>query len=224
MNPARASARLEPPRDVPSPASAPDLRVWAPLAIEAWTLRSGDPRLRVERCGMGPDRARATARRAGASPRAALAVAGLCGALDPALAPGSVFAPSELHTPEGEVFRADAEGLCRALAARGIAAERGALLGTDHLVSGAERAELAASGARAVDMESPWLAAAAAGRPFAVLRVVVDAPGHELKSPSLLRSGWRALAALRAAAPALLDWARQSTPSLAFCEAPPSTR
>jgi 4-hydroxy-3-methylbut-2-enyl diphosphate reductase len=37
------------------------------------------------------------------------------------------------------------------------------------------------SGAIAVDMESAWVAEAARGRPFAVVRVLSDTPEHELR-------------------------------------------
>ena len=191
--------------------STAPLVVFAPLAFEAIALRSGEPGLRIERTGMGPARARAAAERHDPSSAAALAVAGVCGALDPALEPGSVFVPGELRTDDGLVISADAEGLAAALSARGIAAHRGALVGADHILRPHERPALFARGARAVDMESPWLAAAAAGRPFAVLRVVSDGPGAELWSPSILKNGWRALVALRRAAPALADWARART-------------
>jgi 4-hydroxy-3-methylbut-2-en-1-yl diphosphate reductase len=190
--------------------SAPSLVVFAPLAIEAFALRAGEPGLRIERTGMGPERARAAARRHDPRSAAALAVAGVCGALDPALEPGSVFVPGELRTDDGMVVQADADGLVAALSARGISAHRGALLGADHILRPQERPALFAGGARAVDMESPWLAAAAAGRPFAVLRVVSDGPGAELWSPSIVVNGLRALAALRRAAPALADWARST--------------
>ncbi len=162
---------------------------------------------------MGAERARAAVRRHDPARASALAVAGLCGALDPALAPGSVFVAGRLETPEGDALTADAAGLDRALRARGIAAHTGALIGVERVVTGADRERLRAAGARAVDMESSWLARAAAGRPFAVLRVVVDAPGAELYRAGLLRHGWRALAALRRAAPALADWARSALPA-----------
>jgi 4-hydroxy-3-methylbut-2-enyl diphosphate reductase len=187
------------------------LVVFAPLAVEAIALRSGQPGLRVERTGMGPRRARAAAERHDPRSAPALAVAGVCGALDPALEPGSVFLPDELRTDDGCVVSIDTEGLAAALRARGIAVHGGVLVGADHILRPDERPALFASGARAVDMESPWLAAAAAGRPFAVLRVVSDGPGAELWSPSILIHGVRALAALRRAAPALADWARART-------------
>jgi 4-hydroxy-3-methylbut-2-enyl diphosphate reductase len=157
---------------------------------------------------MGARRARAAAERHDPESASALAVAGVCGALDPALAPGSVFVPDELRTDDGRVISTDGAGLAEALRWRGIEAHSGALVGADHILRAAERPALFASGARAVDMESPWLAAAAAGRPFAVLRVVSDGPGAELWSADVLRNGWHALAMLRRAAPALADWAR----------------
>ncbi len=188
--------------------NAASLVVFAPLAVEAIALRAGARELRIERTGMGPRRARAAAKRHDPTCASALAVAGVCGALDPELAPGSVFVPAELRTGDGRTFAADAEGLAEALLARGIPVYSGVLVGADHILRAEERPALLASGARCVDMESPWLAVAAAGRPFAVLRVVSDGPGAELWSPNVLRNGWLALAALRRAAPALVDWAR----------------
>ena len=68
---------------------------------------------------------------------------------------------------------------------------------------------LARTGALAVDMESAWLAPAAAGRPFAVVRVVLDTPAHEIcRSLATLAGGLAAWRALRRAAPALALWAR----------------
>jgi len=191
--------------------ASPSLVVFAPLAVEVIALRAGARELHIERTGMGPKRARAAVRRHDPASAPALAVAGVCGAIDPALAPGDVFVPAELRTRDGQTWAADAAGLAAALRARGIASHTGVLIGCDHLLRRGERPELLASGVRAVDMESPWLAEAAAGRPFAVLRVVSDGPGAELWSPGILRNGWRALAMLRRAAPALVDWARERT-------------
>jgi 4-hydroxy-3-methylbut-2-enyl diphosphate reductase len=57
-------------------------------------------------------------------------------------------------------------------------------------------------------MESAWLAPAAAGRPFAVLRVVLDTPSREVFRPfATLAGGVAAWRALRRAAPALALWA-----------------
>ena len=85
----------------------------------------------------------------------------------------------------------------------------GHIVSSSRLVHGAERARLAARGAIAVDMESAWLRGAGGGRPFAVLRVVVDTPATRLSHPvEALRGYLRAQRALRRAVPALLDWAR----------------
>ncbi|WP_448177787.1 phosphorylase family protein, partial [Stenotrophomonas maltophilia] len=59
----------------------------------------------------------------------------------------------------------------------------GLLRGSDHVVRGTERGDLHTAGAIAVDMESAATlrAATRAGhRPVAAVRVVVDAPEHEL--------------------------------------------
>ncbi len=186
--------------------SAADL-VLSPLGVEAFAVRRGAPELRVVRAGMGPERARRAARRWRAAPARSLVVAGLCGALVDDLAPGDLVVPDVLIHPDGTRRTIDGERLRAHLADRGIFAHAGALLGVDHVVRGVERAALRASGAVAVDMESPWLADAAAGRPFAVLRVVLDAPGAELRLPGLVPRAWRALARLRAVSAVLPRWA-----------------
>jgi 4-hydroxy-3-methylbut-2-enyl diphosphate reductase len=136
-----------------------------------------------------------------------VAVAGVCGALDPRLAPGAIVIASALLGPEGQRIDLDAAPLASALACAGIEAQVGAIAGVATAVTGPGRAALAARGACAVDMESFWLADAAARRPLAVLRVVLDGPHHELWRPDLPLRLVTALRRLRAAAPALADWA-----------------
>ena len=83
------------------------------------------------------------------------------------------------------------------------------MVSADYVVRGAERAVLAGKGALAADMESAWLAPAAAGKPLAVLRVVLDTPAREIYRPlATLAGGFAAWRALRRAAPALAMWAR----------------
>src|SRR5215467_9031830 len=72
---------------------------------------------------------------------------------------------------------------------------------------GRERARAVDAGALAVDLESAWLAAAAGGRPVAVVRAISDTPQRPLRSPAALAGGLRALRSLRAAGPALTRWA-----------------
>ena len=194
----------------------PALVVAAALRVEALALRGAVPGARLVRTGMGPRRAAAAAATlacsgdgrapapSGGGARA-LAVAGLCASLDPRLLPGDVVVASEVRGPDGTV-RCDGAGpLVAALERRGLHAHLGPLVSVDHLVHGDERARLLATGAIAADMESAFVAAAAGG-PFAVLRVVVDAPGKELRRPGLAVAAVRALWTLRRAAPALQDW------------------
>ena len=184
------------------------LLVAAPMRLEALALRGAVPGARVLRTGMGPRRARAAA--AALVPPAggwALAVAGLCGGMDPAQRPGDVVVASAVLGPGGTVDCPSAGLLAAALERRGLRPRVGPVASADHVVQGAERARLLETGAVAVDMESAWIAAAAGGgTPFAVLRVVLDAPGSELKRVGLVAAAARALRTLRRAAPALADW------------------
>jgi 4-hydroxy-3-methylbut-2-enyl diphosphate reductase len=185
------------------------LLVLAPLWLEARAIRPALPGATVLRCGLGPARARRAAERlAGRTPAPrAIAVAGVCGALDPRLVPGDLVVASELRGAGAPRALESAKPLARALEARGARVHIGPMLSLDHLVRRAERESLAATGAIAVDMESAWLAALADELPFAVLRVVSDGPDHELFGARVLANGVRALRALRAAAPALATWA-----------------
>ena len=187
------------------------LLVIAPLRLECGAVRRGLPGALVLRSGMGAARARSAALAAVRIPADAVAVAGFCGALAAGLRPGDVVVASELRGPEGVTACASAP-LVAALAALGIARVHvGPLTSVDHLVRGAERALLAGAGTLAVDMESAWLAPAAAGKPFAVLRVVLDTPAREIYRPlATLAGGLAAWRALRRAAPALALWARAS--------------
>jgi 4-hydroxy-3-methylbut-2-enyl diphosphate reductase len=219
---------MAPPRPGPpeerEPAAAP-LVVAAALRLEARVLRAALPGARVVRTGMGPARASAAAGRwASQIPGAALAIAGLCAGLDPTLRPGDVVVAGEVRGPDGVVACPSAGSLVAALARRGLGARLGPLLSVGHLVRGAQRARLHAGGAIAADMESAFLAAAGLASapearqaaPFAVLRVVADAPGRELIRPGILVDGPRALRALRSAAPALADWAAGVAETMRF--------
>jgi 4-hydroxy-3-methylbut-2-enyl diphosphate reductase len=188
----------------------PALVIAAPMRIEALALRGAVPGARLVRTGMGPRRATAAA--ATLAPRDAggawvLAVAGLCGGLDPAMRPGDVVVASEVRGPDGTVRCDGAELLVAALERRGLQAHQGAVVSVGHIVQGGERARLLATGAIAADMESAFLARAVAGGGwFGVLRVVLDAPGRELKRPGLAAAAARALRVLRRSAPALHEW------------------
>ena len=198
------------------------LVVAAPLRLEASALRRGASGLRVLRSGAGPARARRAAEALRRDAAAAVLVAGVCGALDPTLEPGDVLVASELREPEGRVRALDYDALYEALASLGLRVRVGAIVGSDHVVRGPERARLFETGARAVDMESPWLAAAAGERPFGVVRVVVDGPEYELLRPAALGRGLRALRTLSALAPGLQRWAAQVAPDAPVSAPAPS--
>jgi 4-hydroxy-3-methylbut-2-enyl diphosphate reductase len=199
------------------------LLVLAPLRLEALALRSGLPRdVPVLRTGMGPASARRAAERARATPADALAVAGLCGAVDPLLEPGDVVVASEVRTRDGVSHPCPGSSiLARSLRARGLRVAIGPVVSVDRVLPPRERAALAGE-AVAVDMETAWLAAANGDRPLAVARVVVDRAGRRLAHPRTLVDGPRALAALRHSAPGLADWARAVGPRTVLLAQPRS--
>lgn len=205
-----------------------DLLVCAALGIEARALKTDG--LRVERVGMGLRRAEEFAQRGPAFD--VLAVAGFGGATDGCLKPGDVVVADEVRRG-GEVIECPwADSVAFALerhlilepevdeapephTAHGLnAAGRGTpavLTGPvetiDHVASAQTLTRLAGRGVTTVDMESFPLVATARGRPFAVVRVIVDTPDHPLVRPSTLRAGLNARKRLRAIGAVLRDWA-----------------
>jgi 4-hydroxy-3-methylbut-2-enyl diphosphate reductase len=201
------------------------LLVFAPLRIEEACLPDEVKRhARVIRSGMGRERSRiAAARGLAVADAEGVAVAGVCAAAAPALHTGDVLLGSELRRPDGTAVAAPGSKLLTAaLRRRGVHAFPAVLASVDRAAGPAERRFLAADGADAVDMESVWLAEAAAGRPLAVLRVVVDEAGHELAHPHTAAAGLRALRALRRAAPVLEEWRRCLRPRRILLAAPRS--
>jgi 4-hydroxy-3-methylbut-2-enyl diphosphate reductase len=183
-----------------------DLLVLVPMRIErvALGLLAGSS---VIRTGMGPDRARIAAARALAHDAPALAVAGLCAGVDPSLRAGDVLCATEVVDEEGRRTRVPGSSLvAAALRRRGLRVHVGALASADRILGPAERRGLEGS-VLAVDMESAWLAAGAAGRPLAVVRVVADAAGMSIVNPRMAIAGPRALRSLRRVGGALLEWA-----------------
>ncbi|MGX1849296.1 1-hydroxy-2-methyl-2-butenyl 4-diphosphate reductase [Streptomyces sp. NBC_01456] len=210
------------------PADAdPPLLVACALGIERFALRGGDrggaaerawPRPVVLRTGMGPqaaERTLATALGEGAvTERSPVVASGFCAGLAPGMRPGDVIVASATrgHHPDApETPCRDNGPLLRALRERGLRVHSGLLCGSDHVVRGAERAELHAAGAVAVDMESAATLRAArrAGpRPVAAVRVVVDAPEHELVRIGTVRGGISAFRVLRSILPVFYEWHR----------------
>jgi 4-hydroxy-3-methylbut-2-enyl diphosphate reductase len=104
----------------------------------------------------------------------------------------------------------------------GLNVTTGPVVTVGKLAGGAGRRDLAATGAVLADMESAPLAAAAGGRPVAVLRAVSDTPARPLLSPGIVTGGLAALRSLRAASPVLARWAAAAGPRRVLLAGPRS--
>src|SRR3954453_23175379 len=128
------------------------LLVLAPMAIEKAALRT---KSRLLRTGMGPDRARTAAARGQAIDTEDVAIAGLCGGVDPALRPGDVVCANELRCEDGTTVAVPgADELAETARRHGLRVHVGPMLSTDRILTADERAQV--EGAIAVDMESAW--------------------------------------------------------------------
>jgi len=139
-------------------------------------------------------------------PAQAVAVLGFCGALSDELRPGDVVLASELRGDGAPLQCRPLQQLGKELVQSGLTVREGPIVSVPKMCRGAARAALANDGSIAVDMESAWLAPAAAGRPFAAVRAVVDTPSRELVRFSTVPGGIRAYRALVRAARALESW------------------
>ncbi|WP_225827804.1 1-hydroxy-2-methyl-2-butenyl 4-diphosphate reductase [Streptomyces naphthomycinicus] len=202
------------------PAPAP-LLIACALGIEHLALRTGDRSgtggpVTFVRTGMGPRAAErfVTRRLAGpAQADTAVLATGFCAGLAPGMHPGDLVVAEETRDPRGTVPCVGTELLVKELARLlpGRTVHIGPLTGSDHVVRGPERSALRATGAIAVDMESAatLLAAVRTGeRPVAAVRVVVDAPEHELVRIGTVRGGISAFRVLRSILPAFFEWHR----------------
>ncbi|MFF5476221.1 1-hydroxy-2-methyl-2-butenyl 4-diphosphate reductase [Streptomyces sp. NPDC012935] len=204
----------------PQPAPAP-LLIACALGIEHFALRTSDRGgaggpVTVLRTGMGPRAAERSVTRILGDPAlsgAAVLATGFCAGLAPGMHPGDLVVAEETRDPGGTIpcVRTDllVKELARAVPGRTV--HTGPLTGSDHIIRGQERSDLLSTGAIAVDMESAatLLSAVRAGdRPVAAVRVVVDAPEHELVRIGTLRGGISAFRVLRSVLPAFFEWHR----------------
>jgi nucleoside phosphorylase len=166
----------------------------------------------VRKTGMGPGRSKAAAGGLAAAQARAMLVLGFCGGLDASSVPGEVIVAEEVYAAEDEGHEPQrvrcelAAELIQRLTGRGMKVRAGNVVCVSRLALGERRAQLHAGGAIAVDMESVWLSAGARGRPFGVVRVVLDSPRHELMRVQALGGALRAARALRRVAGALHGW------------------
>ncbi|MER6267271.1 1-hydroxy-2-methyl-2-butenyl 4-diphosphate reductase [Streptomyces sp900105755] len=203
-----------------TPTPAP-LLIACALGIEHLALRAGERGgsggpVTVLRTGMGPRAAERSVTRALADPAlagAAVLATGFCAGLAPGMHPGDLVVAEETRDPRGSVPCVGTELLVKELVRTlpGRTVHTGPVTGSDHVVRGHERSDLLATGAIAVDMESAatLLSAVHAGeRPVAAVRVVVDAPEHELVRIGTVRGGISAFRVLRSVLPAFFEWHR----------------
>ncbi|ORT53892.1 1-hydroxy-2-methyl-2-butenyl 4-diphosphate reductase [Streptomyces sp. CB03238] len=221
------AAEPEPSGSAHAPAvpSAAPLLIACALGIEQLALRSGRRHggtspgpVTVLRTGMGPANAQRAVTRAlegGELRGAAVVASGFCAGLEPGMHPGDLVVADETRGPGGSTRCTGTELLVDALARAvpGRTVHSGPLTGSDHVVRGQERAQLRGTGAIAVDMESAAtlrsaLSTGVRSRPVAAVRVVVDAPEHELVRIGTVRGGISAFRVLRSVMPAFFEWHR----------------
>lgn len=149
----------------------------AATRLEARAVRRHAPKATVVESGI------ALARLNGSLPGAAISC-GLAGGLRNDLPTGTILIPSAVATSDGTVIECDpawTERLRAGARSLGFAFLDAALLTSDVLVVGDQRAMWAARGFAAVDMETARIPAQA----IAAVRVVLDTPQREL-SPEWL--------------------------------------
>ncbi len=198
------------------------LLVFAPLRIEAAALPKV-PGWTVVRSGMGPARARIAAARGLAVESPAVAVVGFCGGVAPQLRAGDIVCATELRREDAMPVPVPGSALlAAALRRRGLRVHVGPILSIDRIAGPAERRAWIDDGVLAVDMESAWLADAADGRPFAVVRVVLDVADRSLLDPRTIAAGVHGLRNLRRASGALAEWAQAAGPRRVLLASPRS--
>jgi 4-hydroxy-3-methylbut-2-en-1-yl diphosphate reductase len=197
-----------------------DAIICAPMRVEARAIRQGlrasDDPPRVLRTGYGTRRAADRAGELKADSFGQIAVMGVGAGLTDDLSPGDLI----VATAAGLATCPSAPLLAGELRRAGLTARTGRVTTVDHLVRRAERAALAADGTLLADMESAPLAAAAGGRPVAIIRAVSDTPVHPVAG--IVSGGLAALRALRAAAPAVERWAAACAPRQVLLAGPRS--
>jgi 4-hydroxy-3-methylbut-2-enyl diphosphate reductase len=193
------------------------LLVVTALRTEYAALRGTVPGATLERCGMGLRRVEEWLPRLDELRPEAVVVAGLAGGLDPSLRPGDVLVATEVRDARGRTVLRAAAPLVAELRRMGLRVRSGPMVSEDRIIHGVrERAELAATGALAVDMESAPIVRAV-GRlpgamPVAVVRVIVDTAHSPVARFATVPAGAKGLMTLRRIGPALRRWADLAGP------------
>jgi Phosphorylase superfamily len=143
--------------------------------LEARAVRRAAPDARVVVSGIGLRRLRPDAL------TDAVIVCGVAGALRRGVPTGTLVIPQQVLRPDGSWLVCDpvlADALHAAARRLGLEPERGPLATTSTLVRGPARAEWAARGCVAADMETGLVAVPR----IAAVRAILDAPGQEISA------------------------------------------
>ncbi|MGB8180473.1 MAG: 4-hydroxy-3-methylbut-2-enyl diphosphate reductase [Acidimicrobiales bacterium] len=179
-----------------------ELEVITPLRIESFAFGGADTVI-----GAGRDKAQKSGAKLAArlNEHTAVALVGVAGGLAPELTPGDVIIASELRSTESSTSRnLPGSSLLSAEFRRArFSVYHGPLVTSPSYVSAGDRAELAASGALAVDMESSWVMDYLPNNPLAVVRAISDT-----SSRGPVRGGLRALGTLAQTRAPLERWAK----------------
>ncbi|HTT58918.1 MAG TPA: hypothetical protein VMF33_02620, partial [Acidimicrobiales bacterium] len=129
----------------------------------------------------------------------------MAGGLAPELTPGDIIVASELRSTESSTSRniPGSSLLSHEFRRLRYSVHLGPLLTSPTYVASGDRAELAASGALAVDMESSWVMDYLPNNPLAVVRTISDT-----RTTGPVRGGLRALGALAQTRAPLVRWAQ----------------
>jgi 4-hydroxy-3-methylbut-2-en-1-yl diphosphate reductase len=130
---------------------------------------------------------------------------GVAGGLAPELTPGDIIIASELRSTESSTSRniPGSSLLSHEFRRARFSVHLGPLVTSPSYVASGDRAELAASGALAVDMESSWVMDYLPNNPLAVVRAISDT-----STTGPVRGGLRALGALAQTRAPLVRWAK----------------
>jgi 4-hydroxy-3-methylbut-2-enyl diphosphate reductase len=173
------------------------------LLVERLALRGPLAPMPVAATGMGARRVH----RHRARLQGPLLTAGLAGGVGVGIRPGDIVVADEVVVDGRRIAIPSAPALAQSVRRCGLTVHVGPVAASAGVTTGSARRSLAQQGILAVDMESGAFAEIADGRPFAVVRAVVDTAEHPLLRPGTVIRGLQALRNLRRAAPALLEWA-----------------
>lgn len=151
--------------------------ILAPTLLEYWAVRSLLPAAPVRRIGVGMVCCQDLLQ------GSAVVVCGLAGALVSGLSPGTVLVPEWVGLVDGETMVCDpilVQALITATRSLHLPLSTGPLLTAQFLVAGSERPNWSQQGFVAADMETGLLAEQ--NLRVAAIRVILDAPDHEISS------------------------------------------